>query len=305
MGGKAFKGETRRVTKDEVKSTVTWLGSQWPDYKLNKGLNLHESVLGSAGKSDTSGDIDLNLDITAYDQSKVADQLISLLGKENVIARPGNNQIFTSVPVGGRGDDGRVQVDFMFGNYEWQKFSYYSPRVDKTKQTPYRWYWAMNTNDTSCLKGLYRTELLKALVAFNSDWILEEDGEVIARVGPTFFHDKGCVWRYRHRPMRKDGTARVQDFKELTRDEFKEIYPSSMDACTDVIIDPNEVVRMLFNEQHGPEHVQTFEDTWRQIYQVYPTEDQKVIAKIYIERLNSLKVEIPTDVFKQHGLKVK
>ena len=89
----------------------------------------------------------------------------------------------------------------------------------------------MNSNDISCLKGLYRTELLKALVAFNSDWILEEDGEVIARVGPTFFHDKGCMWRYRHRPMRKDGTARVQDFKELTRDEFKEIYPSSMDAC--------------------------------------------------------------------------
>lgn len=296
MGGKAFENITRRINLNEIHPTLVWLEEQWPDYKLNNKGSLYNCRLGSAGKNETSGDIDLNLKEDAYDQHKVADQLKAFLGEDHVKPRPGNNQIFTAVPILGDPANGYVQIDFMFGDFDWQEFSYWSPGLTGTYRRSF---------DTSQLKGLYRTELIKALVAFNSDWVLEENGEMIARVGPTFFHDKGCVWRYRYRPMRRDGTARVKEFKEVSKEEFLKLFPSATPARTDVIKDPQSVVTMLFSDYYTPEFLQTFESLVGLIRRNYEAEDRKTITKIYLERLNSLKADIPHDVFRYSGLKVK
>lgn len=300
MGGKAFEGKTQRILQGNIYPTLRWLANNWEDSVPNG--DFHNRLLGSAGKQPDSGDLDLNMDIDLYDQDEVAEQLTKLLGADNVKARPGNNQIFTAVPIEGDPDNGYVQVDFMFGIPEWQTFSYYSAPYDpKYRPSPY--YWRQDPHK-SCLKGLYRTELIKALVAYNSDWVLEEDGEMIARVGPTFFHDRGCVWRYRHRPMRQDGTARVKELKELTKEEFLEIYPSAMTARTDVMTSPIDVVQMLLGEHHNLTNMATFETTWLCIQSQYSTEQQTLIAKIYLERLNSLKADIPKDIFRSYRLKV-
>lgn len=301
MGGKAFEGITQRIAKDDIYGTLTWLTRNWKDSSIQGGNYMHH-LLGSSGKNATSGDIDLNMRIDLYDQAKVADQLIEILGADHVRVRPGNNQIFTAVPICGNPDNGYVQVDFMFGDYEWQKFSYYAAKHDD-KFNPRNYYW-LQEPDKSSLKGLYRTEMIKAMVAFNSDWILEEDGEVIARVGPTFFHDSGCIWRYRHRPMRKDGTARVKEFKELTKDEFMEIYPSAMTARTDIIKDPPQVVELILSQHHTIDNLATIEMIAASLPSCYQIEDQRIIGKIYIERLNSLKVDIPIDIFKSIRLRV-
>lgn len=296
MGGKAFKDGTRKVTKEEVRSTVTWLMSVWSDWSLNPALNLHQCLLGSAGKVDESGDIDINLEITAYDQKKVASQMIALLGEDNVKPRPGNNQIFMSVPIGGDQELGRVQVDLMFGDFSWQHFSYFG-----AERSP-NCIW--NNRKSSYFKGLYRTELIKAVTAFCSDWVLEENGEVIARVGPTFFHDKGLVWRYRHRPMRKDGTARVKDFKEETKEDFLKIYPSAIPAITDVIKEPKKAVEFLFDKFYSPADCETLESLAWVINRSFSSEDNRTIMKIYLERLNNLKVEIPKQAFQNIYMKV-
>lgn len=296
MGGKAFSGVTRSVSKDEVDATVSWIMQNWPDWKSNPGLNLHQSLLGSAGKSKESGDIDINLDINAYDQQAVADHMIAVLGSEFVKPRPGNNQIFMAVPICGDASRGRVQVDFMFGHYEWQKFSYFGA----TRTHHLRW----GNRRESYFKGLYRTEMLKAITAYCSDWVLEEEDEVIARVGPTFFHDKGLVWRYRHRPMRQDGTARVKDFKELSREDFLAIYPSAITAITDVMLEPEKVVRFLFNDRATVADTETLESIVLYMNRVFDSDARKTITKIYKERLNNLKVEIPEKEFRQIYLKV-
>lgn len=301
MGGKAFEGITQRIAKDDIYGTIKWLTRSWEDSGIQGG-DYMEHLLGSAGKNPTSGDIDLNMRIELYDQAKVADQLTAILGADYVKARPGNNQIFTAVPINGGPVNGYVQVDFMFGDYEWQKFSYFSTEVDPTF-TQNRYYWRQDPTKSS-LKGLYRTELIKALVAYNSDWVLEENGEMIARVGPTFFHDRGCVWRYRHRPMRKDGTGRIKELKELTKEEFLELYPSSVSAKTDVIIDPKKVVEMVLSERHTIDNLATFETTVLSMQQCYNDPEVTMIMKIYIERLNSLKVDIPLDIFRNFRLKV-
>lgn len=301
MGGKAFEGITQRIAKDEICGTLTWLTNHWTDSNIQGG-NYLDHLLGSAGKNPMSGDIDLNMRIDLYDQAKVADQLTELLGADYVKPRPGNNQIFTAIPINGNPANGYVQVDFMFGDYEWQKFSYFSPALDPSFAGA-RYYWRQDPTK-SCLKGLYRTELIKALVAYNSDWVLEENGEMVARVGPTFFHDRGCVWRYRHRPMRKDGTGRIKELKELTKEEFLEIYPSSISAKADVIIDPKMVVEMVLSERHTIDNLATFETTVLSMQQCYLDAEVTQIVKIYVERLNSLKVDIPLDVFRNFRLKV-
>lgn len=296
MGGKAFSGVTRSVSKYEVSGTVSWIMQNWPDWKRNPGVNLHQSLLGSAGKSNESGDIDINLEISAYDQEAVAAHMIAVLGSEFVKPRPGNNQIFMAVPICGDESLGRVQVDFMFGHYEWQKFSYFSA----TKTSNLRW----GNRRESYFKGLYRTEMLKAITAYCSDWVLEDGEEVIARVGPTFFHDKGLVWRYRHRPMRQDGTARVKDFKELSRKDFLAIYPSAITAITDVMLEPEKVVRFLFSDRATVADTETLESIVLYMNRVFDSDARKTISKIYKERLNNLKVEIPEKEFRQIYLKV-
>lgn len=301
MGGKAFTN-TVSINMSSVRPTVTWLADVWPGSGIQEGPWTNH-ILGSAGKNPMSGDIDLNLEITKYDQAVVAAELTVLLGAENVRARPAHNQIFTSVPIAVKpgetpGQRGRVQIDFMFGDYAWQKFSYWSPEVMDIDHPVYY-------TDRSAFKGLYRTEFIKALTAYNSDWILEEHGEMVARVGPTFFHDRGLVWRYRYRPWKiKDPTTRIQAFRETTEEEFMKLFPSALKISNQEMKDPDQVVKFLSNEALDAKSFNTLEYIVDSMYGTYSPQETKKVAQIYIERLNSLKVLIPTKKLNQLGLRV-
>lgn len=235
---------------------------------------LEANLLGSGGKKETSGDLDINVDITKLQVSDLDIELVQILGKDNVKSRPGTNQIFTAVPIQGGGDS--VQIDFMFGDVAWQAFSYWS-------------------STSSQYKGLYRTELIKALVAFKSDWVLIENDIMVARVGPTFFHDNGIVWRYRHRPFKKDGSTRIKELKEISGNEFKELYPSSLPASGDVEIDPYKVMKLILPNSPYEAH-DSFESLWFEVCKEYDLDDRSTIREIYLERLNSLKADIPQGV---------
>ena len=273
MGGQAFKESTRRISQTEIPETLRWLGDRLKAQGLTPKY-LHENLLGSGGKKDTSGDLDINVNDKRFDLEEIARVLTRVLGTDAVKSRPGTKQIFTAVPIAGT--DGKVQVDFMFGDIEWQRFSYWS-------------------SEHSAFKGLYRTELIKALCAFKSDWVLEEDGNMVARVGPTFFHDRGIVWRYRHRPMRQDGTGRIKELKELSRAEFLEIYPTATPASHDVLTDPVRVMKHILPRSPYSAH-DSFETLWVEIVCEYDKAERAVIRDIYLERLNSLKAELPKEI---------
>jgi hypothetical protein len=297
MGGKAFGDRTQRIKKEDIGETLNWLRDQFTNISIAKVINS-ESLLGSAGQNETSGDLDLNINHKVHDQTDIAEELTRILGEENVRARPSFNQIFSAVPIKGHEENGRIQVDWMFGDPIWQKFSYKGTQVTDANQHYYPPY------NTSFVKGLYRTELIKALVAFNSDWVLMENNEMVARVGPTFFHDRGCIWRYRYRPLRQDGEGRVQAFKEVSEEEFMKLYPSAIRACQTSITDPTKLVKWLFDSDYMvPENLDTFEDTTTMISRNFSNQETKTIYTIYMERLNSLKAEIPTKVFQRFGVK--
>ena len=163
----------------------------------------------------------------------------------------------------------------MFGNRVWQEFSYWS-------------------SQDSAVKGLYRTELIKALVAHRSDYTRIEDGVMVARVGPTFFHDRGLVWRYRHRPLKKGG-GRIKELKEVTREEFIALYPDAQSASGTRMIDPLAVMELILPRSPFQVH-DSFETLWKAVCEHYEGDDRALIRDIYLERLNSLKVEIVPEV---------
>lgn len=289
MGGNAFGHLTRRINKDEILETLSWLEDKWPSHSKSP-IPLSERLLGSAGKKETSGDLDLNIDKEIYVFDEVLDELKTFVPENLMNVRRGNNQIFTAIPIKGSPGLGYVQVDFMFGKYDWQTFSYYSPG-DYCPSDPH----------TSKYKGLFRTELLKALVTFKSDWISKESGEVIARAGPTFFHDVGIVWRYRHRPIRKDKSGRIKSFKILSKSEFSNEFPLAYLPKRENIDDPDKAVAFMLDSSYGPEDCTTYERIWEIVETIYNLDEQELISKLYLERLNSLKVSIPAEILERHS----
>lgn len=275
MGGKAFTN-TRRVTRTEVFNVQVDLG-----LKLKRGNYFCHNGLGSAGISETSGDIDLNIGFDEFGFADTALQLTELVGESNVRVRPGNNQIFTSYPI--PNTDDRVQVDFMFTYFrEWQTFSYAS------------------AGDRSAFKGLYRTELIKAAVAFNSNWTLMEGDQMVARIGPTFFHDSGLQWRHRHRPMRRDGTARVQEFQRITPEEFRALYVDAPVLQDYTLAHPIDACRLIFDSAGSAiDHFFSYETLVDALHKFYDCHSYAEIMRIYHERLNSLRVVVPEEILNE------
>ena len=199
MGGNIFKNKATSITKDRVAPTIqaykNALGEIFP--MKAHSLSFFEPV-GSAGKKDMSGDLDLAIDWThivrsftsaelekwdiqydewndlytkihkrartaTYHMSKMRAllTLISARIKENIDVggqvTAGN--IFTCFPQhdenGPTGD--YVQIDWMVGDVEWLRWSYYS-------------------HGEEGLKGLHRTQFLVAL---------------FSEIGYTFSHFSG------------------------------------------------------------------------------------------------------------------
>lgn len=279
MGGLAFKDKTRRIAKAEIGPTLKWLGKKTGLVGLCSVWNL----LGSALRSSSAGDLDLNVCRTRYDINEFLKLIEMALPPEDIKDRRATGQIFTCVPIEGKPENGYVQVDFMFGDRDWQEFSYYSAG-----------------DQMSRYKGLFRTELIKAAVAFHSDWTLMEDGELVARVGPTFFHDRGLVWRYRHRPMRKDGKGRVQAFEVVdSYEEFLKLYPTATKASrVNPILDEDEVAFLLFGTraEQVVSAMHRYEDLQPLFRDTYDTTSYAQVMDLFLKRLNSLKVDIPEDI---------
>lgn len=138
-GGNLFP-DTRRINKSEVIPTIEYLEEL-------TGLSLQDKLLGSTGKAETSGDIDVGVDATKITK----DQLIQILSSKGIsptdYKKTGIEVGFKS-PIYKAGKElagGFVQVDFMFhDDIEYLK-----------------WFYA--SNETLPLKGKDRNILLSSI----------------------------------------------------------------------------------------------------------------------------------------------
>jgi hypothetical protein len=119
-GGNVFKDKegrpgTERISRENVVPTVQWL-------EQLTGLNLVDNMLGSTGRKETSGDLDLGIDETKITKDVLIQQLLKRGVKAEDIKKSGDS-VHVKTPILGDKSNGYVQTDFMFGDPEFQKFS--------------------------------------------------------------------------------------------------------------------------------------------------------------------------------------
>lgn len=110
-GGNIWKGElsTSRINKKDVIPTVKFL-------EKITGLPLTINMLGTTGKKDTSGDIDLAVDGNNYSKEELQTKLNNWATKNDpsALTKKTGISVHFRTPINGNPKFGYVQTDFMF-----------------------------------------------------------------------------------------------------------------------------------------------------------------------------------------------
>ena len=164
-GGNVFKladgqSATTRISRENVVPTVQWL-------EQLTGLNLVDNMLGSTGRKETSGDLDLGVDETKISKDVLIQQLLKRGVKAEDIKKSGDS-VHVKTPILGDAKNGFVQTDFMFGDPEFQKF-------------------ALNTGESD-YKGVHRAILLASIAkaqgmkwSYKNGLVDRETNEIITK----------------------------------------------------------------------------------------------------------------------------
>lgn len=128
-GGNIFKDAsgqaiTTRINKQDIQPTMQWLES------ITK-LPLVDNALGSVGKKDTSGDLDIAVDQNAISKDDLAARLsqwVTSKGEDpKAWVKKSGISVHFLTPINGNVQQGYVQTDFMFGpDIEQMKFGLHS-----------------------------------------------------------------------------------------------------------------------------------------------------------------------------------
>lgn len=124
-GGNVFKDDagtvlTVRINKADVMPTIQWL-------ETVTGLELTDNLLGSTGKKETSGDLDIAINANEVDKNEFAAKLSQYIEKQGgnpkEWVRKSGVSVHFKTPIKGKEENGYVQADFMFGEPNWMKWS--------------------------------------------------------------------------------------------------------------------------------------------------------------------------------------
>lgn len=172
-GGNVFKTAegapaTVRIARENVVATVQWL-------EQLTGLNLVDNMLGSTGRKETSGDLDLGIDASKITKDVLIQQLLGKGIPAEDIKKSGDS-VHLKTPILGDKSNGYVQTDFMFGDPEFQKF-------------------ALNTGESE-FKGVHRALLLASIAkaqdmkwSYKNGLMDRETNEIISK-DPSEIADK-------------------------------------------------------------------------------------------------------------------
>lgn len=124
-GGNVFKDDagtilTKNIAKADVLPTVRWL-------ETVTGLELTDHMLGTTGKKEFSGDLDIAIDANEVNKNdfaaKLADYITKDGGDPKEWIRKSGISVHFKTPIKGDPKNGFVQADFMFGERDWMKWS--------------------------------------------------------------------------------------------------------------------------------------------------------------------------------------
>jgi len=295
-GGNAVEGGGA-IHIDEIEPTLQAL-SKATKIPYN---DIKQGALGSVGKAEFSGDIDIALDANTYDKKELYAQLnASGLNPKmgSVISIPFPIQNYDEAKESTKERTGLVQVDFMFGNPKWLSFGYHS------------------AGDASKYKGVMRTILLTSVAsAMGQLYYDEENEELIGRFGPAMSPNQGLNLRPKMRPRKKLTKAdikagksladqpRLKGEKTVSKEEFQAEFPNTdFNKYGDKweMDDPKEVAQFLFKDVKAdvnPEDLDSVETILPLIKKKDP-EFQNTVLKRFKERLESNGLEVPKELEK-------
>jgi len=225
-GGNVFKDAdgqplTRRINQSDVAQTVAWI-------ERVTGLDFpKERWLGSTGRSTTSGDLDLAVDVKDISKDDLYTKLAQLVkshGQDPSSWVKKSGEVHFRTPINGNPDNGYVQTDFMFfPNVSWGTF-YYGGGENSA-------YKGMNRNVlmSSLAKHLGLKVGANGMFSRTTNQLINggQDPETVAKIllGPkaSAVNLKNVESIYSALAGDRDRDAKLKDFREyLAREGLKE-----------------------------------------------------------------------------------
>lgn len=154
LGGTAVPG-CGTIHQSEIPATLTQLSDA-----LELPVDLNNFIIGSTGKREYSGDIDLVIDNRFWSDGILSfRKILEEIFPKTDIARNGA-MLHLKYPIVGYDANnnialprtGFVQIDFNFGNYEWEKFYHFS-------------------DENSAYKGAHRNLIISAICGVNVHYL--------------------------------------------------------------------------------------------------------------------------------------
>lgn len=222
-GGSAVLG-CGTIHKSEIKATLDKLSTTFPCEVF--GVNLNDFVLGSTGKREYSGDIDLVLD-SQWCKMTPADFMafLRLHYPQDAVAKNGA-MVHLRFPIVGfdpskdevKPRTGFVQIDFNFGDAAWEKVYHFSP------------------GDASAYKGAHRN---LAIAAITTVVDIKKSDEV------DTFNRPVVLTRWKWSPH---GFVRV--IRVSKRDKYSNMWMKKQEdtVVKGPIFDADQIAKILFED---------------------------------------------------------
>lgn len=178
-GGNIFKDAdgnpaTTRISRGDVQPTVQWI-------EKITGLDHSTDLLGSTGKVDTSGDIDIAINAETVKKDELFNKLVNWTRTNHPdddirswVAKSGISVHFKT-PIAGDPNKGFVQTDLMFGDNEFMRFSMSAPAQSEYKGAHRQIMMA------SIAKGLgMKWSTVNGLMDRETNQLISKDPQVVA-----------------------------------------------------------------------------------------------------------------------------
>jgi hypothetical protein len=236
------------------------------------GIDLKNNVLGSVGKKEFSGDIDIALQIDAED---IPDFVEKLKNIPEVLDIAKSSVIMTKVKIAdydpnkkveGKPRTGYVQVDFMPGDPGWLKTFYHAPHEKDSKY-----------------KGVFRNILISSIAAHLDR---QESEQKIADGRPAQSQ------RYMWSPT--DGLIRVLRTPEPNKKGDGYTKKNNNKIIDGPYKDPNEIADVL--KLDSADDLYSYETLRKAMDKNYSPDLVNVILKDFAENSIVKDVGVPTDI---------
>lgn len=256
-GGNAFNN-VGPIHIDEVEPTLKYVGC------IIGVDDVCERALGSTGKKEFSGDIDIALEPkTPVEIEMLEIKLQEALGKENV--RKIGKLLTTSVPIQFfnpeliEGRQENVQVDFIFGDKEWLKLYYHSPSATESN-----------------LKGTHRNIAIATICGF-----LDRE----ASTETDDFDRPVTLVRWKWSP--RDGLLKVKRISRRNDKTGKWLKTQKDIELSDHIKDPEQIASILFFGKENSDVLVSAESLIEAVKSHFPQETAELIFAKMAENFTS------------------